>query len=156
MTIVFVTGLPGVGKSSSLEKLKHQGYNVIDTDDGYIKNISSRNTEETVLDNDKIVSLLKENAKSDLFIAGVYSNQYQIYKYVDLIVLLTVNHNELIKRIAERTTNDYGKTIEERKEITNNYYRVLPLLEESSDTTIDTTNLDADMVCELLKRLLIR
>lgn len=156
MTIVFVTGLPGVGKSSSLEKLKHQGYNVIDADDGYIKHISSDNTVETVLDNDKIVSLLKENTKSDWFIAGVYSNQYQIYKYVDLVVLLTVNYNELIKRINERTTNNYGKTLKEQKEITDNYYRVLPLLEESSDTMIDTTNLDATMVCERLKRLLNR
>lgn len=155
MTILFVTGLPGSGKSSSLEKLKHQGHNVIDADDGYVKNISSGNTEETVLDKDNIVSLLKENPKSDWFIAGVYSNQYQIYKHVDLVVLLTVEHNELLKRIDTRTTNNYGKTLEERKEIIHNYYQVLPLLKESSDITIDATNLDIDMICERLKALLI-
>ncbi|MGP4081203.1 hypothetical protein ACTWQL_14940 [Pseudalkalibacillus sp. R45] len=48
MAIIFVTGLSGVGTSSALEQLEKEGYNVVDTDYGYIKVIKNGEIEEKV------------------------------------------------------------------------------------------------------------
>ncbi|MBO0992360.1 hypothetical protein IPU53_04790 [Bacillus sp. SD088] len=60
----------------------------------------------------------------------------------------------MIKRIDDRTTNYYGKRPREKEEIIDSLSRVLPLLKDSSDVIIDTTNMDVDVICEKLKDLL--
>ncbi|MCJ7842224.1 AAA family ATPase [Lederbergia sp. NSJ-179] len=154
MTIVFVTGLSGVGKSYTLERLEEQGYKVVDTDYGYVTNNGNGDTEETVLDEEKITKLLNENGQTLLFIAGCYSNQSKFYKHFDYVVLLTAEQDVMIKRIDERTTNYYGKRPEEKEEVIDSFNHVLPLLKNSSDLIIDTTNMDVDVICERLKSLL--
>ncbi|GIN73002.1 hypothetical protein J14TS2_34770 [Bacillus sp. J14TS2] len=154
MSIVFITGLSGVGKSYTLERLQEQGHKVVDTDYGYIMNSRNGDTEEAVLDEEKMISLLNENGQSHLFITGCYSNQSKFYKHFDYVVLLTADQDTMFKRINERTTNDYGKRLGEKEEIIDSLNRVLPLLKDSSDIIIDTTNVDVDVICEKLKVLL--
>lgn len=154
MTVVYVTGLSGVGKSYTLEHLKKQGYKSIDTDYGYTTVIRNGDIEEIVLDEEKITRLLNENEKSHVFIAGCYSNQSKFYQHFDYVVLLTAELEVMSKRIDQRTTNYYGKRPEEKEEIIDNIDQVLPLLINSSDIIIDTTTIDAGLICEKLINLL--
>lgn len=98
--------------------------------------------------------LLNENGQSHLFIAGCYSNQSKFYKYFSYVVLLTADQDLMIKRINGRTTNYYGKRPEEKEGVIASFNSVLPLLKNSSDIILDTTNMVIDLICGRLKSLL--
>jgi broad-specificity NMP kinase len=134
--------------------LAGQGFNVADTDYGYVKRIRNGEFEERVWDEEKIAQLLKNYEDSHLFLSGCYSNQGKFYDYFNHVVLLKADLDVMHERIANRTNNNYGKSSEEWAEILDNYENVLPLLEKSSDIIIDTTNVDIDEVCTRLKELL--
>jgi broad-specificity NMP kinase len=154
MPIIFVTGLSGVGKSSALELLGKQGYNVVDTDYGYIKEIKNGMIEERIWNEDKITKILENYKQTHLFISGCYSNQGKFYKHFNYVVLLKAELNVMLDRIGSRSPNSYGKAPEERAEVIDSYENVLPLLEKSSDIIINTTYIGVDEVCRKLKELL--
>lgn len=154
MAIIFVTGLSGVGTSSALEELEKEGYNVVDTDYGYVRLIKNEGVEERVWDEEKITQLLEQNKQSHLFISGCYSNQGKFYNHFDYVVLLKADLNVMLDRINKRTSHNYGKSPEERAEVLDSYENVLPLLEKSSDIIIDTTHNGINEVCRKLKELL--
>jgi len=150
MAIIFVTGLSGTGKSTVLEELKVLGYNVVDTDYGYIKEEYG----EMVLDEEKITNLFEEYRNSHLFIAGIYSNQGKFYEHFDYVVLLKVKLNVMLERINNRTSNNYGKSPEEVEKVIASYESVLPILEGGADIVIDTSNYGVDSICTRLIDLL--
>jgi broad-specificity NMP kinase len=154
MAVIFVTGLSGVGTTSALEQLEKEGYNVVDTDYGYVKEVKIGGIEERVWDEEKIMQVLEKYKQSHLFISGCYSNQGKFYKYFDYVVLLKTELNVMLDRINKRTSNNYGKSPEERAEVIDSYENVLPLLEKGSDIIIDTTHTKIDEVCKRLKELL--
>lgn len=154
MAIIFVTGLSGVGTSSALEQLEKEGYNVVDTDYGYIKVIKNGEIEERVWDEEKITQLIDKYKGSHLFLSGCYANQGKFYKHFDYVVLLKAELKIMIDRINNRTSHHYGKSPEERAEVIDSYKNVLPLLEKSSDIIIDTSHRGIDVVCSRLKDLL--
>lgn len=150
MAIIFLTGLSGVGTSSTLEQLETFGYDVVDTDYGYIKHIN----EERFWDEEKIKQLLEKYSDSTLFISGCYSNQGKFYKHFDYVVLLKADLDVMLDRINKRTSHHYGKSPKERAEVIDSYENVLPLLEKSSDIIIDTTHTGIEEVCKRLIALL--
>ncbi|MDV2884652.1 AAA family ATPase [Alkalihalophilus pseudofirmus] len=154
MAIIFITGLSGVGKSSALVQLEKEGYNVVDTDNGYVKSIRNEGGEERIWDAEKITHVLEQYKQSHLFISGCYSNQGKFYHYFDYVVLLKADLDVMLDRINKRTSHDYGKSPEERAEVLDSYENVLPMLEKRSDITIDTTNNGINEVCRRLKELL--
>jgi len=154
MAVVFVTGLSGVGTSSALAQMAKEGYNTVDTDYGFVKEIDSDGTVERVWDEERIYKLLEAHKDSHLFISGCYSNQGKFYNHFAHVVLLKADLNVMLDRVEHRTTNNYGKSPGERSEIIASYENVLPLLMKSSDIIIDTTKLDVQKVCKLLKALL--
>ncbi|MGG4108896.1 AAA family ATPase [Paenibacillus lautus] len=151
MAIIFVTGLSGTGKSTVLEELKILGYNVVDTDYGYIKEAENG---EVVLDEEKIMQLLEEHRNSHLFISGIYSNQGKFYEHFDHVVLLKVDLIVMLERINIRTSNNYGKSPDEMAKVIDSYKNVLPFLKEGSDIVIDTATNGIDSVCKRLVGLL--
>lgn len=154
MAVIFITGLSGVGTTSALKQLEKEGYKVVDTDYGYVKEIKVGDIEEIVWDEEKIMQLLEKYKESHLFISGCYSNQGRFYKYFDYVVLLKAELKVMLDRINKRTSNNYGKSPEERAKVIESYENVLPLLEKSSDIIIETTNTGIDEVCRRLKELL--
>ncbi|MCP3033051.1 AAA family ATPase [Halobacillus sp. A1] len=154
MSIIFVTGLSGVGKSSALEQLAMEGYNVVDTDYGYLKIEKNGAAEEKVWDEEKIAQLMEKYKNSHLFISGCYSNQGKFYNQFDCVVLLKADLEIMMDRINNRTSHNYGKSADERDEVIDSFKNVLPLLVKSSDVTIDTSYCEIDVVCKRLKELL--
>ena len=154
MAIIFITGLSGVGKSSALEQLAEQGFNVLDTDYGYIKEVKSGEASERIWDEEKVIQVLEKHKQSHLFISGCCSNQGKFYKYFDHVVLLKAELSVMLDRINKRTSHNYGKTPEHKAEVIDSFENVLPLLEKRSDVIIDTTNNGIAVVCRLLRAFL--
>lgn len=154
MAIIFITGMPGVGKTTTLEHLALEGYHVVETDVGYTGVIETDQGTEIGWDEEKIQHLIDHYQDKDLFISGCYANQGKFYQYFDQVVLFTADLNTMFKRIDQRTNNNYGKTEAEKAEILDNVEFVLPLLRESSDLIIDTTNKSIEQICDQLKSLL--
>ena len=77
------------------------------------------------------------------------SNQGRFYSRFDAIVLLSAPTEVLLERVATRTTNDYGKSGEERDVILNHVAEVEPLLRATRTHEIDTSR-PLDSVVEQL------
>jgi thymidylate kinase len=81
--------------------------------------------------------------------SGTVSNQGRFYDRFDAVVLLRAPADVLLERISSRTTNEYGKSLEERELILTHLREVEPLLRATCTHEIDATRPLEDVV-ELL------
>src|SRR5919106_287735 len=106
--------MSGTGKSSALAELARRGFRVVDTDD------PGWTVEEADggrwWDEERIAALLDEQG-STLYVSGTVSNQGRLYDRFDAVVLLSAPADTLLERISARSTNDYGKSPEERRPV---------------------------------------
>jgi broad-specificity NMP kinase len=148
---ILVTGMSGTGKSTALEILGERGHRVVDTDsEEWSRWITLPDgSRDWVWREDAIAELLAQHTQESLFVAGCKSNQGTFYGQFDHIVLLSGPADVLFARIAARTNNPYGKTLEERDSILHHLSVVEPLLRASSTVEIDASMPIADVVREL-------
>lgn len=142
--------MSGTGKSSALAALRELGYETVDTDEpGW-----TRWDDEDggyVWDEARVSELLERDRETSLFVSGTVSNQGRFYERFDAIVLLSAPATVLLERLSSRTTNDYGKTDEERELILSHLAGVEPLLRATCTHEIDASlPLDA-VVAELVR-----
>ena len=148
MTVVFVTGMSGTGKSSALSELARRGHRVVDTDyGGWIKD-----EPEPLWREDRINELLDEHGDGTLFVAGCVANQGRFYERFDAVVLLSAPADVILERVAGRTTNDFGKSDAERERILSDLDAVEPLLRRGATAEIDT-RAPLDEVVDALERI---
>lgn len=141
MTIIFITGMSGTGKSSALEMLALKGYCVVDTDsDRFSKWVTlADGSSDWVWDEEAIGQLLASYQQEKLYISGCKSNQGKFYGYFNHIVLLSAPMDIIVDRIAQRTNNDYGKTPEELEKILLHLREIEPLLRATATIEIDAS-----------------
>jgi hypothetical protein len=84
-----------------------------------------------------------------LYVSGTVSNQGRFYARFDAVVLLSAPLDVLLRRIDCRTTNDYGKTTEQRERIIGEISDVEPRLRATCTHEIDATKPIVDVVAEL-------
>lgn len=143
-----MTGMSGTGKSAALVELRRRGFQVVDTDEpgwtdwcdddgGYIWR------------EDRIDDLLAREEGATLFVSGTVSNQGRFYPRFDAVVLLSVPAEVLLRRIEGRSTNDYGKSVEERALILAHLAEVEPRLRATCTHEIDATQPLDDVVARL-------
>jgi hypothetical protein len=143
--------MSGTGKSSALAALRRLDFAVIDTDDPEWTEWSD--TENGyVWREDQMRALLARETDRSLFISGTVSNQGTFYPYFDAIVLLSAPAEVLLTRIAHRTTNDYGKSVEQRELILQHLVEVEPLLRRTCSHEINAA-LPLDSVVDQLAQL---
>lgn len=70
---------------------------------------------------------------------------------IDAIVLLSAPKDVVLKRLATRTNNDYGKRPEEEKDVLNNIDNVEPLLRRVAHHEIETSAPLEEVVTQLLE-----
>lgn len=145
---VLVTGMSGTGKSSVLPKLAERGHRVVDTDtDQWSQWVVDREgRRDWVWRKDAITELLKGHRDGTLFVAGCKTNQKEFYPLFEHVVLLHAPASVLLERIATRSTNDYGKSADERDEILRNLEVIEPLLHISATAKIDASAPLAEVV----------
>ena len=73
-----------------------------------------------------------------------------VYSRFDAVVLLSAPAEVLVRRIESRTTNDYGKTVEERRLILTRLSEVEPLLRATCTHEIDAAQPIPDVVAQLV------
>jgi len=141
--------MSGTGKSSALAELRKRGFETVDTDEpGWT--MWSEDEGGYVWVEERIAELLDRERRRTLFVSGAVSNQGRFYTQFDAVVLLSAPATVLLERIADRTSNRYGKSTEERDVILRDLAEVEPLLRRTSTHEIDATQPLQDVVAQLV------
>jgi adenylate kinase family enzyme len=146
---LLVTGMSGTGKSTALRALASRGFDVVDTDVGGWT-VWSEDDGGYVWHEERIHALLAEDEGPTLFVSGTVSNQGRFYPQFDAVVLLSAPLDVLLERIATRTTNDYGKSDEDRDLVVRHVADVEPLLRATCTHEVDATRSVAAVVDRLV------
>ena len=157
MAKILVTGMSGTGKSSALSELGRRGYRVVDTDEAgwreYHDDVEAADElrgGEWLWVEERITELLDSDDGRSLFVQGCVRNQSKFYDRFDAVVLLSAPADVILDRIERRTTNDYGKSPEERAMILSDLASVEPLLRASCTHELDASRPLAEVVAELI------
>jgi len=130
--------MSGTGKSTALAELEQRGFAVVDTDRGGWS-VWSDDDGGYVWREDRIAELLARDGGRTLYVSGTVSNQGRFYDRFDAVVLLHAPAEVLLRRLATRTTNDYGKSREERDLVLRELAEVEPMLRATCTHTVDAT-----------------
>ena len=154
MARVLVTGMSGTGKSACLQILASRGYCSVDTDtDEWSTWVTqSDGSVDWIWREELMDALLAKYEHGQLFVAGCKTNQGKFYSSFDHVVLLSAPAAVILERVANRSTNPYGKSYAERREILRYLSEIEPRLRETATIEIDTTAPLIDVV-DLLQRL---
>ena len=143
--------MSGTGKSAALFELAKLGFDVVDTDRGGWSTWSE--TEGGYVWREaRMADLLARERHSTLYVSGTVSNQGRFYPQFDAVVLLSAPSDVILRRIAARTSNPYGKTDEHRTLILRHLAEVEPLLRATCTHEIDAAQ-PLDVVVEQLARI---
>jgi dephospho-CoA kinase len=153
MVRILVTGMSGTGKSTALVELGRRGHAVIDADlrEWSVEVPDPGGSGQMQLwREDAIGALLETHQAGWLFIAGCVSNQGRFYDRFDAVVLLRAPPDVMLQRIAERASNAFGKSDDDRQRILADLEQVEPLLRATSTTEIEAT-IPAEAVADMLE-----
>jgi dephospho-CoA kinase len=135
MVVILLTGMSGVGKSSVLAELARRGFDTVDTDDG---GWIHRDGGEPLWHEPLMDELLASPRSGPLFVQGTVANQGRFYDRFNAVVLLSAPLEVILDRLRTRTTNDFGKSAEDREKILRDIADVEPLLRAGSTYELDT------------------
>jgi shikimate kinase len=145
-----VTGMSGTGKSSALAELRLRGFETVDTDEpGWTE--WSHAEDGYVWREERIAELLARDRQTPLVVSGTVSNQGRFYGDFDAVVLLSAPAEVLLARIADRRTNDYGKSPRERDLVLEHVAEVEPLLRATCTHELGAGRPLAEIVEELAR-----
>ena len=144
-----MTGMSGTGKSTALHELRRRGFEAVDTDEpGWTE--WREEDGGYVWREERIAELLGGDRTGTLYVSGTVSNQGRFYSQFDAVVLLSAPAEVLLSRIESRTTNDYGKSADERDLILGHLAEVEPLLRATCTHEIDAAQPIEQVVAELV------
>ncbi|MFO0920836.1 MAG: AAA family ATPase [Candidatus Saccharimonadales bacterium] len=148
MSLIYVTGIAGAGKSAVCEELTKRGFEAHEGDDNlsaFYNNETGEITDRPTTVTDRTPewraehtwkmskeALQKLKASSDhkpVFVCGVASNENEYIDVFDKVFALDVDIETLMHRITTRTTGDFGKSPHEMETLLNwhkstgEYYR---------------------------------
>lgn len=159
MNIYLIDGVSGSGKTKVCEELIKRGYYAIDADEklaGFIDPKTGLPTDDHSSENwhwekEKFNSMIKEANGQDIFICGGAINKPDFLHHFTKIFTLNLDDETLIKRLAERADNEYGKQPEEVAFQLKENHLTLQYSKERDTTLIDATKPINEVVGEILK-----
>ncbi len=169
MALYYVTGTPGVGKSTvqhELVRLEHLAYDLDDSRFGGPFNkesnlpvlmppINERTPEwfeahEWRVSRNAVEELKLSAQSKKVYLCGTATTEGNIIDLFDKVLYLNVDEPTLRKRIANRNGNDFGKTNHELERILVRYYDSQAELGSKNYVIIDANNTLADMIKKIL------
>jgi gluconate kinase len=120
-TNYLVEGLSGTGKSSVYDELTRRGYSAISTDRAWsyladpvsgLAGGPSRH-DNWKWDKTKALEALEADEPDVLFVCGSSRNRDEFLHYFSKIFNLKIDDETMIRRLTDRTNNDFGKRPEE-------------------------------------------
>lgn len=163
MKRVLITGISGTGKSVLIEELQARGYKAVDADnDEYSEWVEVENDRDEygstvepgrdwVWREARIQALLSKEEADILFLSGCAANMGQFLPQFDQVVLLSVDEESTLERLATRTNNVYGKRPEEAKRVMELKESVEPILRKIAGYEIDTNQSMETIVAEVVR-----
>lgn len=129
MSLVYITGLSGSGKSTVCKELKKKGFEAYDADgEGFNRwcdmatgkvvkgnSIKKIDTEERYkkyswdTSRKKVEKLSKSVENKLAFLCGVSGNEETVWDLFSKVICLIIDEKTLRNRIKTRTSNDFGK-----------------------------------------------
>ncbi len=128
--------MSGTGKSSVVHELRKRGFAAIDMDEPGWSVHDSRGHQ--LWREERLEASIKAHASGALFVSGCAENQVKFYPRFNHIVLLSAPADVIAVRLANRTTNSYGKHPDELASVMQNLEWVEPLLRRRATREIST------------------
>jgi broad-specificity NMP kinase len=142
--------MSGTGKSTVLAELRRRGYEVVETDEPEWMEWSDEDG-GYVWREDRMAELLGREREGAMYVSGTVSNQGRFYTQFYAVVLLSAPLEVLLGRVEGRTTNDFGKTPEERERVISDFAAFEHRLRATCTHELDTTQTIDDVVAELIR-----
>ncbi|GAA2230990.1 AAA family ATPase [Streptomyces indiaensis] len=157
MTLVWVTGNSGTGKSTVCGALRARGHIALDADEDGFSGWIDRVNGEAVTDppypvprgwldrygweivRERVMTLAEESRSRIAFLCGSAENEADLLDLFDVIVCLVIDEDTLRHRLATRTTNPFGRHPEELAAALMWNPRMRAMYERRGATIIDAT-----------------
>jgi predicted ATPase len=159
MSLFFITGISGSGKSSLVHELRDRGYEAIDTDKGlskwqhnetgYVHPKSSvkaaDRTAEFLRDHswnvprEEVEQLRQEAHAKPVFLCGVIDNQDELRDLFRARFALVIDDETLVHRLQTRTDNDWGKQPHELQNSLDRQHKLGSMYEAGGYIIVDAT-----------------
>ena len=157
MTLVWVTGNSGAGKSTVCGVLRARGYVALDSDEDGFSDWIDRANGEAVVDppypvpagwlnrygweivRERVETLVEESRVRMAFLCGSAENEADVRDLFDHIVCLVIDEDTLRHRLATRATNTFGHHPEELAAALKWNPRMRAIYESRGATIIDAS-----------------
>ncbi len=136
MALIYITGAPGVGKSTIQGALSERGLEVYDLDNAKFGGPHNKASGQQVIippaeergeywfdDHEwriyrsALEKQREEALNKDIIICGVAESDHEIIDLFDQVIHLKIDNKILQERLSSRHNNDYGKNESELREI---------------------------------------
>ncbi|MEU9918889.1 AAA family ATPase [Streptomyces sp. NPDC051001] len=157
VTVVWVTGNSGTGKSTVCGVLRARGYVALDADEDGFCHWIDRATGDVVTDSpypvpqgwldrygwaivpERVETLVEESRSRIAFLCGSAENEARVLDLFDVTVCLVIDEDTLRHRLATRTTNSFGQHPEELAAALKWNPRMRSIYESRGATIIDAS-----------------
>jgi dephospho-CoA kinase len=174
MSLFFITGIAGSGKSAVWQELKSRGFEAYDTDEdglakwhnnhnGYVHPKSSvkpeQRTEEFLeihswkVPRQEIEELAGSATAKAIFLCGVASNESEIWDLFKAVFELIIDDDTLKHRLLTRTNNDWGKQPHELQKTLDEQHNTDQAQSKFDRIVIDATQSTEVVVDEILQKV---
>lgn len=157
MSLIYITGAPGVGKTTLQKEFERRGYETRDIDNSSLGGPHNKSTGERVTIppvNERTPgwfeahewrvyphafdALKNEASDKDIILFGVAASDGEILHVFDTVMYLCIDDETLAHRIANREGNDFGKNDFELKDILSRKHGL-----DDKYASLDVTHIDA-------------
>lgn len=136
MLRILLTGMSGTGKSTVLAALAERGCATVELDGAWCV---PQPDGTQLWDEPRLTALLDRDDARVLVVAGCEANVSVFLPRFDRVILLTAPTPVILERLANRTTNAFGRTPEECARVLRDIDEVEPRLRAVAHVEIDTS-----------------
>lgn len=170
MSLYFITGVTGAGKSTIRDTLRAKGYEAHDVDEDDLAAFYNKQTgqqedrpqaheERTAewyaqhgwnMSRPAIEKLATQARGKPVFLCGVASNNMAVWDLFARVFCLRIDQQTLTQRLATRTNNDFGKAPDELRNILSWHQWFEQQNAQKGATMLDATQPLETIVAEIL------